>query len=246
MSSTPTSTTQSKKFLIVVAHAELKSFNHALVQRTKLALENAGHQVQISDLYSMNWDPVSSRKNFKTVKNENFYKQQIEELHASENNGFVDEIETEISKLEWCDALIFQFPLWWFGLPAILKGWVDRVFVMGRVYGRGKWYDNGVFKNKRAICCLTTGGPAPMYSANGLNGDINQILFPINNGILRFVGFDVVQPFIAFSAAHISDEQRIEYLNQWERRVLNFFNEPLINYPLLSDYDSNFVLKQQQ
>ena len=42
-----------------------------------------------------------------------------------------------MDKLAWCEVLIFQFPLWWLGLPAILKGWVDRVFAVGRAYGGG-------------------------------------------------------------------------------------------------------------
>ena len=55
-----------------------------------------------------------------------------------------------MDKLFWCDALILQFPLWWFSLPAMLKGWVDRVFASGgRIYGGGKWYDRGVFAGKR-------------------------------------------------------------------------------------------------
>ena len=61
-------------------------------------------------------------------KRDPFFKQQQEELYADEHLGFAPEIEAEIQKLERCDLLVFSFPLWWFGLPAILKGWVDRVF----------------------------------------------------------------------------------------------------------------------
>ena len=64
--------------------------------------------------------------------------------------GFSKEIESEIEKMEWCDLMIWQFPLWWFGLPAILKGWVDRVFVMGRTYGNGRYYQAGVFFGENA------------------------------------------------------------------------------------------------
>lgn len=55
-------------------------------------------------------------------------------------------------------------------MPAILKGWADCLFPMGRVYGGGKWYDNGVFKGKRAMLLLTTGGPEPRYSETGRRG----------------------------------------------------------------------------
>jgi hypothetical protein len=51
--------------------------------------------------------------------------------------------------------------LWWFGLPAALKGWAERVFAMGRTYGGGHIDETGVFRGKRALLSLTTGGPGP-------------------------------------------------------------------------------------
>jgi NAD(P)H dehydrogenase (quinone) len=54
--------------------------------------------------------------------------------HATEHDGFAGELLTEMESLEWCDGLIFSFPLWWFGMPAILKGCVDRVFAYGHIY----------------------------------------------------------------------------------------------------------------
>ena len=49
----------------------------------------------------------------------------------------ITKAKAEIAKLEGCDLMVWQFPLWWFGLPGPLKGWVDRVFAMGRTYGNG-------------------------------------------------------------------------------------------------------------
>src|SRR5208282_3268209 len=96
----------------------------------------------------MNWQPVADRRDFTTVCDPDYYRQQREELYACEHDGFVPEIEAEMEKLFWCDVLVLQFPLWWFGMPAILKGWVDRVFAMGRIYGRGEWYETGKFRGK--------------------------------------------------------------------------------------------------
>jgi NAD(P)H dehydrogenase (quinone) len=147
------------KVLVVVAHPEPLSFNGAMFRRAIESLIEAGHEVKTSDLYGIKFDPVSGRHNFTTVKDPNYFKQQIEEMHATEANGFAPNIENEIQKIEWCDLMIWQFPLWWFGLPGILKGWVDRVFAMGRTYGGKRIYDGGVFKGKRALLSLTTGGP---------------------------------------------------------------------------------------
>ena len=229
---------------IVHAHAEPKSFNGALTRLAQATLEEAGHDVRVSDLYAMKFDPVSDRRNFTTTKDAAYFKQQVEEQHASKVSGFAPDIEAEMEKLDWCDALIMQFPLWWFSIPAILKGWVDRVLAMGRIYGLGKWYDNGVFKGKRAMLSLTTGGPEPMYSEKGLNGNIHDILFHINHGMLRFVGFDVLEPCIAWSVAHVGDEQRRAYLEAYRRRLLTFWEQEPIRYPSLEDYDENFMLRK--
>ena len=149
----------------------------------------------------MQFNPVSDRRNFTNQKDPDYFKQEVEERYATEVDGFALDIKAELEKLDKCDVLIFQFPLWWFGLPAILKGWVDKVFAMGRIYGGGKFYDNGVLKGKKAMLSVTIGGGETMYSQTGLNGDINQILFPINHGIFRFVGFDVLPPFIVWSTS---------------------------------------------
>ncbi len=223
--------------LIVHAHPEPQSFNAAMTQTARSYLQDQGCAVQVSDLYTMGFDPVSDRRNFTCVHDPAYFKQQAEERHATEVDGFAPDVEAEIEKLEWCQALILQFPLWWFGLPAILKGWVDRVMVMGRIYGGGRWYDDGRFAGKRAMLALTTGGPESMYQPDGLNGDIHQILFPINHGILRFTGFDVLPPFIAWGPAHADDATRKQYLAAYRRRLVQWSQTEPIAYPSLRDYD---------
>jgi len=204
---------------IVYWHPEPRSFNGALLAATRDTLTKAGHQVRVSDLHAMGFDPVSGRHNFTTVKDPDFFKQQLEELHADEHDGFAPAIETELENLEWCDLLILQFPLWWFGLPAVMKGWVDRVFAMGRTYGGGHFYENGVFQGKRAMLSLTTGGPREAYEPGGFNGDMAGILRPINRGILRFVGFAVLAPQVCYGPAHLSDEQRAQALADHAQRL---------------------------
>src|SRR5690606_19754040 len=131
-----------------------------------------------------------------------------------------------------------------FGLPGILKGWVDRVFASGgRIYGGGKWYDRGVFAGKRAMCSLTIGGPPPIYSEHGLNGPISTILCPINHGMLYFVGFTVIEPFLVHAPARISDDARAAHLVRYRERVLNLASAPVIAYPKLAEFDEAYVLR---
>jgi NAD(P)H dehydrogenase (quinone) len=218
---------------IVYWHPEPLSFNGALFAKARETFIGEGHETKTSNLFEMGFDPVSSRKNFSTIKDPHYFKQQIEELHATESEGFSTEIEAELRKIEWCDLMIWQFPLWWFGLPAAMKGWVDRVFVMGRTYGNGHFYQTGIFSGKKAMLSLTTGGPEEAYLPEGFNGDIKSILRPIQRGILQFVGFSVLKPHIVYGPAHLQEEQRREHLEHYAIRLQRIFDEqpiPVGNY----------------
>ncbi|MGI4823029.1 MAG: NAD(P)H-dependent oxidoreductase [Janthinobacterium lividum] len=207
--------------LLVFAHPEPQSFNGALLRTAITTLEAAGHYVQVSDLYAQSFEPVSDRHNFTTVYDAAYFKQQKEELYASTHQGFAAEVEAELQKLAWCDVMIWQFPLWWFGVPAVLKGWVDRVFAMGRAYGAGQFYENGVFRGKRALLSLTTGSgsPAEAYQPGGLQGDLLGILRPIHRGMLQFTGFTVLAPHVVYGPARLTDEERVAALATWAARL---------------------------
>jgi NAD(P)H dehydrogenase (quinone) len=231
------------RVFIVHAHHEPKSFNGSLTRHATTALEAAGHAVVVSDLYAMGFNPVSDRRNFITTKDPNFLHQQSEEIYASENKGFAPDIRAEMDKLSWCDVLILQFPLWWFGLPAILKGWVDRVFAMHWAYGGGKYYDRGPFAGKRAMCSVTVGNVASAYSESGMNGPISSILFPIHHGILYFTGFTVIEPFVIFAPRRMGQQEREIHLKSHSDRLLNLSSAPLLAYRKLEEHDEKWVLK---
>jgi len=205
--------------LLVLAHPERHSFNGAMFDTARSTLERAGHTVVTSDLYRMGFDPVSSRRNFKTIKDGDYLKLQTEEMWASEVNGFAPDVDAEIAKIEAADLMIWQFPMWWFGLPAVLKGWVDRTFVMGRVYGYGHIYETGRFKGKRALLSLTTGGPEGAYVKDGFNGDIQAMLRPMQRGMLEFTGFSVLQAQVVYAPVRADDAQRQAWLAQWAQRL---------------------------
>ncbi|MDI1475147.1 NAD(P)H-dependent oxidoreductase [Polyangium sp. y55x31] len=230
------------KVFIVHAHPEPKSFNAAMTRLAVETFEGGGHDVVVSDLYAMGWNPVSGPHNFTRRKDPSVFKQQVEEAHAVETNGFVPEVQAEMEKLFACDALIFQFPMWWFSMPAILKGWVDRVFAFQRVYGAGRWYDHGTMRGKRAMASVTTGGPATMYEETGLAGDMNMLLAPVNQGVFRYVGFDVLPPFVAWAPARSTEQDRVRTLAAYRERLLAWDATAPIAYPPLSAYDPSFRL----
>jgi NAD(P)H dehydrogenase (quinone) len=213
------------KILIVYAHPEPQSINGAMCRAAIEQLEADGHQVKVTDLYAMQFNPVSGRHNFTSVYNPDYLKLQLEEVHATANNGFTADINTEQEKVEWCDLMIWQFPLWWFSIPAILKGWVDRVFAMGRFYKTGHFYETGLFGNKKALLSLTTGGAADAYVKNGFNGDLNSMLKPIHRGIFAFTGFKVLQPQVIYGPVRQSPEELAEELKRWKHRLQHIFTE---------------------
>jgi len=231
--------------LIVHAHEEPHSFNAAMRDLAIGTLEELGHTVTLSDLYAMGFKAVADGEDFLERRDKHYLKRQMEEKAAVELGTLAHDIVTEQRKLLEADLVILQFPLWWFSVPAILKGWVDRVLTMGFAYGGGKFYDEGGLKGRRAMLSVTTGGPAAMYSENGLNGDMDRILFPIQHGILFFCGFQVLPPFIAWSPAHLTDEQRQGELERYRRRLGELDTLQPVPFHPLGHYDEAMQLKPE-
>lgn len=229
--------------LIVYAHEEPKSFNGAMRDVAVSVLQEMGNSVEVSDLYAKGFNPVGGKHDFTKLADPHFFKYGVEQTHATEAGSFAADVAAEQQKLLQADLLIFQFPLWWFGLPAILKGWVDRVFAAGLTYGGGRWYSSGVFRGKRAMLSLTTGGGPSIYSPRGLNGDMDALLFPIQHGMLYFVGFDVLPPFIAWAVARSTPQEREGYLQAYSERLRSWSTSATMPFPPLEDYDEKFERK---
>ena len=113
--------------LIVYAHPNPRSFNAAMREAAVDTLTEAGHAVQVSDLYAMHFKATLDEHDFKERQNPNFFDPTNEQYHAAMRGSFADDIAKEIEKVDWANLVIFQFPLWWQSFPAILKGWVDQV-----------------------------------------------------------------------------------------------------------------------
>jgi len=208
------------KFLFVIAHPEQKSFNHALVRTAVETLEQKGNEVRVVDLYQHNWNPVSGRGNFLISKDTEFFNQQSEEIFAASTGGFSPEVQSQMDLLLWCDVLVLQFPLWWFSVPAILKGWVDKVFAMGVTFAAGNTYKDGLLAGKKAMVSMTTGGEKSAFMKGGKHPSLESVLVPIHHGIFLYNGMSVLEPFVAWEPAHLPIELRQKYLTDFSQRVL--------------------------
>ncbi len=172
------------------------------------ALEAQGHTVQMSDLHAMGWKAAVDRSDFPGLAPGARLRVPAASGEAATAGRLTADVVAEQAKLLWADQLILLFPLWWFGLPAILKGWVDRVYAHGFAYGVGehsdrRWgdrYGEGRLAGRRAMLIVTAGGWEEHYAARGINGPIDDLLFPIQHGILHYPGYAVLPPFVVYRA----------------------------------------------
>jgi len=226
------------KVLLVFAHPEPRSLNGALRDVAVKELEAQGHEVRVSDLYADAWKSEVDRADFPPLAPDARLKPATASGEALAANALTKDVRAEQEKLLWADALILQFPLWWYSMPAILKGWVDRVYAYGFAYGVGEhsdkhWGDRfgeGIFAGRRAMVLVTTGGWEQHYAPRGINGPIDDLLFPINHGILYYPGYDVLPPFVAYRVDRLDEAGFANVAERLRERIRTLATTPPIPY----------------
>lgn len=229
--------------LIVYAHPEPLSFNRALLERSRAVLQEQGHEVVVSDLYAMKFNPVASADDFTERRFPDALQYDREQKFAHEHAAFAPDIQSEIDKLLACELLVLQFPLWWFSVPAILKGWIDRVFVNGVVYGKGRRFDTGGLRGRRALVSTSTACYPDMVAPDGLLADLNVNLWHLQHGTLAYAGFEVLAPFAAWSIHYTTPERRADYLDAYARRLRGIAQEAPMPSHALSEFGADWRLK---
>jgi len=226
------------KVLLVFAHPEPRSLNGALRDVAIQELQAQGHEVRVSDLYADSWKSQVDRADFPPLESDIQFQPVVASKDAFESDALTLDVRAEIDKLLWADVLILQFPLWWFAMPAILKGWVDRVFAYGFAYGVGehsdlRWgdrYGEGALAGKRAMLIVTTGGWEEHYGPRGVNGPIDDLLFPINHGILYYPGYDVLPPFVVYRVDRLEKDGFVPIAERLRERMRTVATIPPIPY----------------
>ncbi len=207
--------------LIVYAHPEPTSFTAALKDAAVEALRSAGSSVEVSDLYAENFNPVAGRHDFLDALDPYRFHYQTEQAHAHATHGFAPDIAREQQRLLRADLVIWTYPIWWGGVPAILKGWFDRVLAYGFAYADGRRYDTGFFPEKRGVLCLTTGGTQERFSPTGVYGSIDQVLWPVQRLMLEYLAIQALEPFVAYGTPRVDQQTRDDYLQAWRTRLLD-------------------------
>lgn len=202
--------------LIVVAHPDTGSFNHALVDAAKAQFTADGHDVRVRDLYADGFRPVSTPDDFADVAEQGEgLALDVLQQRQSDAGTVPEDIAADIELIEWCDLLVLQFPIWWFSAPAILKGWFERVLVKGIAYGGGRKHGSGVFRGRHGLVSCTTGTPDTTYAPDGIEGDIERLLWPVNNGILHYLGMTPYRPFVSFEPRALDEDGRADELSRF-------------------------------
>ena len=224
--------------LLVHAHPEPRSLNGSLKTFSIKRFEAAGHAVQVSDLYAMKWKASLDADDSMDRVADARFEPALDSKRAFAAGRQSADIAREQQKLLWADAVILQFPLWWFSMPAILKGWVERVFAYGFGYGVGehsdaRWGDRdgeGTLAGKRAMLIVTAGGWESHYSPRGINGPIEEVLFPIHHGILYYPGFDVLPPFVAYRTDRMDEARFSKIRDALGQRLDDLWKTPPISF----------------
>lgn len=186
--------------LIVFAHPNSKSFGKAIEETVSKASEAKGFHTKVKDLYSENFNPVLGPSDFE----------------AFDSWKIPADIKAEQDLITWADTISFVYPTWWTGLPAILKGYIDRVFSYGFAYEVKDGAVAGLLKGKRVRLFSTTGTPDSIYDSNGMHDSMKQTQ---DAGIFRFSGIDDVEHLFFGAVPYVDDSVRKGYLAEAEKTV---------------------------
>lgn len=230
--------------MIVHAHPEPQSFCASMARNAQIRLRRAGHEVIVSDLYAMQFNPVASSADFHARRDPDYLVYALEQREGFAAASLSDDIRSEVERVSTSDLLILNFPIYWFSMPAMLKGWIDRVFLSGPFYGGKRFYDRGGMSGKRALVCATIGGRPHMFGPRAIHGEINDMLRPILRGTLAYVGYEVLQPYIAYHVPYLSDAERNEVMSDFERAIDAVENRPALAFPKIEDFDERLYPRE--
>ncbi len=182
------------KHLIIYSHLNPNSFTNAIVDRVEKVAQEKGDEVKVIDLYSDRFNPVLE---FPDIE------------HMFMGKDAPNDVAEYQEMVTWADHMTFVYPLWWAQMPAMLKGFLDRVFANGFAFAYGEnGMPIGLLKGRTAQLFISTGNPDEYYEASGMHSAQRRIN---DEGIFGFCGIDANSTFFG-NVAMGTDELRKGYL----------------------------------
>lgn len=196
----------------IYAHPQENSFNARLFRDGVEALSR-DHDVEITDLYGQGFDPVLAAPDLgEPLGREGSVVDLMGEAYAA--GQLPSDVIEEQRKLGAADLVVLQFPLWWYGPPAILKGWFDRVLTNGFAYGPSDpetglplRYGDGPLSGRRALVIVTAGEDDRSIGERGVSGDLDSLLFPLTHGTLWYTGIEPLDLHVVHDADGLAPAQ---------------------------------------
>ncbi len=187
------------KHLIVYAHPIKQSLNgYFKTTLEEYLIEN--HEVEVRDLYQLNFNPVLS----------------VGDMAGQRKGEVCEDVKKEQGYIVWADCITFIYPIWWTGMPAMMKGYIDRVFSYGFAYRYDSGIQKGMLKGKQVTIINTHGKSDAEYSAIGMDKALSLTL---DTGIYIYCGLEINKHFF-FDQADRADEERI---SDWEKQIKEIY-----------------------
>ncbi len=184
------------KHLLIYAHPNQNSLNHYFKQTVIDSLEKGGHEIEVRDLYELNFNPILS----------------LEDMNGQRKGQVTDEVRQEQDFISWADHITFLYPIWWTGLPAIMKGYIDRVMSYGFAYRYDQGVQKGLLTGKQAVIINTHGKSNVEYESIGMD---KALLLTSDKGIYTYCGLTVRKHFL-FDRA---DRASAENISLWTDQI---------------------------
>lgn len=196
------------KALIVYAHPREVSFSYALLNAVKDQLIENGHQVIVRDLYQMNFNPILPGHDAIHIEDGKFVRQA---------DAYPSDVLIEQQYMLDSDLLIYIFPIWWNGMPAIMKGYVDRVFQHGFAYSFDDDEPQKRFAGKKALFFTPTGQP---QNEDGSDTELDAaIKLLTSQWMFASNGVEVVDHVFYGRVPYKTREELVEYLEDAKSRI---------------------------
>ena len=183
------------KNLIIYAHPNSASLNHFFKQTVLESLEESGQEVVVRDLYQINFNPVLS----------------LNDMNGQRIGQVADEVKNEQDFISWADRIVFVYPIWWTGMPAIMKGYIDRVFSYGFAYRYDQGVQKGLLTGKQTIIINSHGKSNAEYEAMGMD---KALMLTSDTGIFTYCGLEIKEHFYFDKADRATDESIFEWAHQ--------------------------------